>query len=343
MDAGDDAGGVQTVMGQKLGSVAGLAKAGHAQTAHATGLLFCQQLRDRGTHAAVDAVLLDGEDHAGLGSAGENGLLVQGLDAHDVDDLCGDALLSEELCRVEGVGQLHAACHDGDVGALADHVGERLGVYGEVLAVDLGQRLAAHAHVERAGGLCGELDGGAGGVVVSRNQHAHMGQNAHEGDVLERLVGLAVRADGNAGMGGAHLDVEVGDAHRVADLLPAAAGAKDRKGTGEDGAAGKRQAGGDADHVLLGDAHVDKAVRVGCSKLGGGGGTGEVGIDGHDVDALVHKLEKGGAESGTRCFCHGVFTPPSQRAARAPHRSLPGRRRPAPRWERCRASPPGPP
>ena len=47
VDAGDDAGGVQTVMGQKLGSVAGLAKAGHAQTAHATGLLYCQQLRDR--------------------------------------------------------------------------------------------------------------------------------------------------------------------------------------------------------------------------------------------------------------------------------------------------------
>ena len=55
-------------------------------------------------------------------------------------------------------------------------------------------------------------------------------------------MGLAVRADGDAGMGGAHLDVEVRDAHRVADLLPAAAGAKDCKGTGEDGAAGKRQA-----------------------------------------------------------------------------------------------------
>ena len=187
-------------------------------------------------------MLLNGEDHAGLGSAGENGLLVQGLDAHDVDDLCGDALLSEELGSLQGVSELDAACHDGDVGALADHVGERLGVHGEVLAVDLGQGFTAHAHVEGAGSLCGELDRGAGGVVVSRNQHAHMGQNAHEGDVLERLVGLAVRADGDAGMGGAHLDVEVRDAHRVADLLPATAGAKDCKGTGEDRAAGKRQA-----------------------------------------------------------------------------------------------------
>ena len=97
----------------EVGGVTGLTEAGHAQTAHAAGMLFCQQLRDRGTHAAVDAVLLNGEDHAGLGSAGENGLLVQGLDAHDVDDLCGDALLSEELGSLQGVGQLDAACHDG--------------------------------------------------------------------------------------------------------------------------------------------------------------------------------------------------------------------------------------
>jgi hypothetical protein len=36
-----------------------------------------------------------------------------------------------------------------------------------------------------------------------------MGNDPHEGDVLQSLMGSAVRADGNAGMGAAELDVEI--------------------------------------------------------------------------------------------------------------------------------------
>ena len=253
-------------------------------------------------------MLLAGHDAARLGGACQNGLLVEGLDAVGVDDLGGHALLGQLLGSLERLVDLDAARDDRDVGALAKHAGAAQDHLKAGL-VDLRDLGAAHAHVHRALDCCRQTDGGAGALIVGGHQDAHVGQCVHERDVLEHLVAAAVGAHGKAGVGGAHLDVELAVAHGVANLVVAAAGAEDGEGAREGDAAGERKARGDADHVGLGDTDIDQASRVVGAKLLGGGGTGEVGVNGDHVKAGLGELDEGLAKSlarsaGGKCVRH---------------------------------------
>ena len=59
-------------------------------------------------------------------------------------------------------------------------------------------------------------------VGVAGDEDRHAGQDAHQGQVFDGLVGAAVLAEGDARVGEAELDVELRIADAVADLVIAA-------------------------------------------------------------------------------------------------------------------------
>ena len=92
-------------------------------------------------------------------------------------------------------------------------------------------------------------------------------------------------------MGGADLDVQVRVADGVADLLKAAARNEHGKAGHEGNIAHRGHTGGDADHVLLGNAAVKVTIRVLLAEDFGFGGSGQVGVKDHQiVSALLGQL-----------------------------------------------------
>ncbi len=103
-------------------------------------------------------------------------------------------------------------------------------------------------------------------------------------------------------MGRSDLHVQVGIAHGVADLVVGAAGAEHGEAAGEGDVSRGGQAGGHINHVLLGDAAVEQPIGVaGLGQLLGGGGAGQVGVDGDDRRALGGKFRQRDAVSRTGC------------------------------------------
>ncbi len=129
-------------------------------------------------------------------------------------------------------------------------------------------------------------------MVVGGHEHAHAREHAHECEVLDHLVAATVGTDGDARVGGRELHVEVAVAHGVADLVVGAAGGEHGEGSRERHLARGGEAGGNVDHVRLGDADVEEALGVGVLQLRGGGGLGEVGLDRDDVDAFVREFDE---------------------------------------------------
>ena len=106
-------------------------------------------------------------------------------------------------------------------------------------------------------------------------------------------MGGAVLTDRQAGVGGGDLDVQVGVADGVADLLEAAARHEHGKAGHERHVTQGGHAGGYADHVLLGNAAVKVTVRELFAEDLGLGGGGQVGIkDDQVVGALAGKLHQ---------------------------------------------------
>ena len=128
------------------------------------------------------------------------------------------------------------------------------------VGIDGRHRCAAHAHVHRAWRFSSQSDGRASRGVVRRHEHAHVRKPAHERNVLEHLMAAAVGADGDAGVRGGDLHVEVAVAHGVADLVVGATRSEHGERAGVGDMAGGREAGGHIHHVLLGDAAVEQTV-----------------------------------------------------------------------------------
>ena len=253
-------------------------------------------------------MLLAGDDAAGLVGGGADELLVERLHRVDVDDLGVDALGGEGLGGLERGGDHKTGGHDGHVGALAhDDALADLELIGLGI-VEHGHGEAAEAHVDGALEVERGAHGGAGLGVVGGDDHGHAGDGAHEGDVLVALVGRAVLADRDAGVRGADVHIEVRVPDGVADLLERAAGGEHGERGAKDLLARGGNAGGDADHVCLGDAGVIEALGVGGLELAGLGGRGEVRVQDHEVVALGaerHKLlAVAGAGRDLLDICH---------------------------------------
>ena len=185
-----------------------------------------------------------------------------------------------------------------------------------MLVVHGGNLGTAKADVEGAGRGRGDAHRLLGSPVIGRDEHVHARQPAHEADILEHLMAAAVWPDGDARMRGSDLDVETRIANGIANLVVAASRAESCEAAGEDGLARKREAGRDADHVLLGDADVDETEGIVVLELLGGGGPGQVGLNGHDVMALLDELDErlAIALTGRDGLRHG-YSPPSSSAS----------------------------
>src|SRR3974377_352230 len=78
--------------------------------------------------------------------------------------------------------------------------------------------------------------------------------------LFESLMRSAIGADGDPAVSPGDLDVEIGVADGGADLVPGPSGGEDAVGTGDRDKTFAGQAGGDAHHVLFGDADAEHAV-----------------------------------------------------------------------------------
>ena len=111
----------------------------------------------------------------------------------------------------------------------------------------------------------------------------------------------------------------MGVADGVADLLKGAAGGEHGEGGGEGNQAHGGHTGGHADHVGLGDAAVEVAVREGLLEGLGLGGVGQVGVQNHQI--LMLRTQRGQSLAvgitGSNFFhvCHNHLPSTSARAA----------------------------
>lgn len=106
-------------------------------------------------------------------------------------------------------------------------------------------------------------------------------------------MGSTVLANRNPRMGRTDVNVEMGIADGIPDLLERAPGGKHRKGRAEYFLTRSRNACGDANHVALGNSAVEEAIRIRSFEPARLGCCREVGIQDHKVVALGaqrHKL-----------------------------------------------------
>ena len=280
----DDVLGGEAVVTQDLVRGAGVAELIlDADAAHDAGQLLADNSADSLAQAADDAVLLDGDDAAALAGGGQDDLLIDGLDGGHIDDADVHALALGQHGGAQCLVGHQAGGNDGDVVtvgqllALADL--ELVGL--RVMENRRGQ--AGKAQVDRALVVVGGDDGGAGLDIVGRADDDHSGDGAHQGDILAALVGGAVLTDRQAGVGGGNLHVQVRVADGVANLLKAAARHEHGEAGNKGHIAHRGHTGGDAHHVLLGNAAVKVALGVSLAENLGLGGGGQVGVKNHQI------------------------------------------------------------
>ena len=112
----------------------------------------------------------------------------------------------------------------------------------------------------------------------------------------------AVLAERDAGVRAADLDVLVGVAHHLAYLVVYAAGDELGEAPDEGHLAAEAQACGDADHVGLGDAALDKALGEFFGEAVHLDAAFHVGAQGDDILVLAASLNKAFAHTGAQLF-----------------------------------------
>ena len=115
-------------------------------------------------------------------------------------------------------------------------------------------------------------------------------------------MGGAVLADGDAGVRGADLDVQVRVGHRHADLVIDASGNETGERAGERHLAAQRQTGGDADHVGLRDAALDETLRIGRLEVAHLHASRDVSRQCENILVMLRGFHQAGAEPGTGVF-----------------------------------------
>jgi len=267
------------------------------------------ELGNSSAETAQHVRLFRGDDGAGLLGSLQNQLGVERLDGVHVDDAGGDAVLGEQLARGERHLDVHADGDDRDVGAVREHgaLAQLKLIAGDGVGHGLDGE-AAETHVGRAVIVEQGFGRETHFVAVARAEHCHAGDRAHEGEVLDALMGRAVFADGQAAVAAHDLDVQMRVADGVAHLLPGAAGCEHGEGVDKGLVAAERHAAGDADHVGLGDAHVEEALGMRFFKEFGHGRAGEVGVEHDKLGIFVGQLYERLAVGLTSCnlFTHGL-------------------------------------
>ena len=105
---------------------------------------------------------------------------------------------------------------------------------------------AGKAHIHRALHLIGGLDHLPCLHIVCRTNHGHAGDRPHQGKVLTALVGRAVLANADPGVGSTNLYIQMGIADAVAHLLKGTTGSEHGKAGRKGYQPHGRQTGGHA-------------------------------------------------------------------------------------------------
>ena len=240
-------------------------------------------------------MLLAGDDGTALFGRFDDQFLVQRLDGAQVDHPGLDALVLQLLGGNEGLVHFQAGGDDGHIAALGELFAlADLELEGSFI-MEHWQGQAAEAQVDGAFVLIGSLDGSLGLHVVGRAKHRHAGDGAHKGEILAALVRGAVLAHRDAAVGGTDLDVQVGVADGVADLLKGAACGEHGKAGGKGHQPHSRHTGGGGHHVALGNAAVKMAVGIGFFEDAGLGGGGQIGVQHHHVGVIFCQFYQRGA------------------------------------------------
>ncbi len=105
----------------------------------------------------------------------------------------------------------------------------------------------------------------------------------------------AIGTNRNASMRRSNLNIEIGIAHGIADLIIGATSSEYRKRTRISNVSRKGETCGNIDHVLFRNANVEQALcvfRASLGKLLCGGGTSKVGVYRNNLLASCGKLSK---------------------------------------------------
>ncbi|MPL67686.1 hypothetical protein SDC9_13384 [bioreactor metagenome] len=138
-----------------------------------------------------------------------------------------------------------------------------------------------HPDVDRAVYLGGGEDSLAGFGGVAGHENGHVGHHPHQGNVLHALMAAPVLSHRKAGVGKAEFHVGAHVGYGIADLLVGPPGSEEGEGGGEGDEPRMGHAGGRAHHVGLGQAEVEKTLRVFGLEETGHGGVGQVGVQHH--------------------------------------------------------------
>ena len=174
---------------------------------------------------------------------------------------------------------------------------------------------AGEAHEYRALMLVGCEYHGLGLDVVGRAHDRHAGDFAHEGQVLEALVGRPVLADRNAGVGGADLHIEMRITYRIPHLLIVAARRKHGKTAHEGHLSAGGETCGNSGHIGLRDAAVDEAVGEGILEILGLRGVREIRVQHHHIFVKLSQLHQGLSVGLTSCYAAHKLSPIFSRSA----------------------------
>ena len=115
----------------------------------------------------------------------------------------------------------------------------------------------------------------------------------------------AIGTNRNASMRGGNLNVEVGVAHGIADLVIGATGSENGERTRIGNVSRKRKTSSNINHVLFGNTNVEQALcvfRTSLSKFLCGGGAGKVGVYRNNLLTACGKLSKRYAKCSARCL-----------------------------------------
>ena len=233
-----------------------------------------------------------GDDAAGFLGSGTDGVHVKGFYGVQIDDECLDAFFRKFLCCLHCLVDHGAVRNDCNVLALT--AGACLAEFERCARIgDDGHTLTSEADV------AGSLFRGNGEGCLARflrvagDDDGHVRQDAHDGDILKRLMCRAVGADGDARMGAGEFDVQVVVADGRADLVPCTPREEYAIRCGERKHAAEGEARRRADHVLFGDAYVEEVLWMFVPHPDGARGFCDVGIECDDIRILFDQFEEG--------------------------------------------------
>ena len=204
-------------------------------------------------------MLLSDHDRTGLDGRGEDGGGVKGLDGGDVDHLGAYSLSLKGLGGLQGLPDHVTGGDDRDILALVEDIG--LADLERLVRHEVGHFRPSETKVN--GSVI--FRGGDGRVLclrpVARVDDHHVREDTHQSHILHGLVGGAVLAEGQSGVGGRYLDIGLAVADLHPDLVIDTACHELGERAGERDKSCEGHSGGHADHVGLGYAALEISLR----------------------------------------------------------------------------------